>query len=163
MQYYMHMAKINTTSSGDDAAHFYTGEQYTIETSLGYLLKQAQLAFTRTVDSKMADMDLTAMQWGPLLLIAHRKAETAAELSRIYGVETSTMTRMLDRLECKGLLTRHRCAEDRRVIKLELTPAGAEVAAKVPYRIADSLNYHLQGFSKSEFETLKSLLQRFTK
>src|SRR5690349_2147560 len=139
MQYYTHMTKSNSTTpqkfpvppGAQEPELFYSGDRYTLEESVGYLLKQAQISFTRTLDSKMADCDLTAMQWGPLLLIAHGKGGTAAELSRVYGVETSTMTRMLDRLEAKGLLTRKRTATDRRIINLELTKEGSELAAKV--------------------------------
>ncbi|MEZ0330158.1 MAG: hypothetical protein ACAH07_01395, partial [Methylophilaceae bacterium] len=50
---------------------FYSGHNYVIEESIGYLIKHAQLALNRTIDTKMAGIDLTAMQWAPLLLLAH--------------------------------------------------------------------------------------------
>jgi DNA-binding MarR family transcriptional regulator len=87
-------------------------------------------------------------------------SSTAADISRCLGVETSSMTRMLDRLEGKGLLTRKRSADDRRVIFLELTEDGKRQVSKVPYLIADSLNQHLRGFNKEEVESLKSMLKR---
>ncbi|BCM24272.1 MarR family winged helix-turn-helix transcriptional regulator [Methyloradius palustris] len=139
---------------------FYNGHNYVIEESIGYLIKHAQLALNRTIDTKMAGIDLTALQWAPLLLIAHGKGRTAAELSRCSGVDTSTMTRMLDRLESKGLICRNRCEKDRRIIYLELTDTGKEFAAKVPYVIAESFNHHLRGFTNEEVNTLKSLLRR---
>jgi DNA-binding MarR family transcriptional regulator len=140
---------------------FYTGQDYVIEESIGYLIKLAQAALHRTVDSKMSVLDLTAMQWAPLLFISLGKtSSTAADLSRCLGVETSSMTRMLDRLEGKGLLTRKRSADDRRVIFLELTEEGKGLVSKVPYLIADSLNHHLRGFSAQEVESLKSMLKR---
>ena len=172
MQYYIPMMINKTTpidseqDSNAGAANdtglleFYSGHNYVIEESIGYLIKHAQLALNRTIDTKMAEMDLTAMQWAPLLLLAHGKARTAAELSRCTGVETSTMTRMLDRLESKDLISRNRCEKDRRIIYLELTDTGKEFATKVPYVIAESFNYHLRGFSNDEVNTLKSLLRR---
>lgn len=140
--------------------NFYSGNSYVIEESIGYLIKHAQLALNRTIDIKMAEMDLTALQWVPILLIAHGKALTAAEISRCTGAETSTITRMLDRLELKGLISRNRCEKDRRIIYLKLTDTGKEFATKVPYVIAESFNYHLRGFSSDEVNTLKSLLRR---
>jgi DNA-binding MarR family transcriptional regulator len=164
MQYSSQMTVIKTTdTSGKPApSDFYSGDNYNIEESLGYLVKQAQNALHRTIDSKMAALDLTAMQWRPLMLIAHGKACTAAELSRWHGVETSTMTRMLDRLQAKGLLVRKRCEKDRRIIYLELTEEGHRLMAEVPYLIAESFNQHLSGFDKQEVETLKSLLRRIS-
>ncbi len=143
-----------------DFPNFYSGDHYVIDESIGYLLKHAQLALHRTLDAKMAELDLTALQWAPLLLLATGNGKTAAELSRASGVETSTMTRMLDRLETKELIIRRRCKNDRRIIYLDLTDAGRLIAAKIPYILAESFNYHLRGFTADELDTLKSLLRR---
>lgn len=161
MQYYNHMAKDQTTEITDAGTpNFYSGDNYVVEESIGYLIKQTQMALHRTIDSKMATLDLTAMQWRPLMLLAYGKARTAAELSRCSDVETSTMTRMLDRLEAKGLLSRTRSDSDRRIIFIELTEEGRRLVAEVPYLIAESFNHHLRGFSQQELDTLKSLLRR---
>ncbi len=165
MQYYTQMNKdktINSAENNGDLPNFYSGHNYVIEESIGYLIKQAQIALHRTIDNKMAALDLTALQWAPLMLLAYGTGRTAAELSRCSGVETSTMTRMLDRLETKGLLSRKRSANDRRVIFLELTKEGKELVSKVPFLIAEGFNFHLRGFSKQEVDTLKSLLRRIT-
>lgn len=159
------MTKDKTTDNDPnnaDLPNFYNGQNYVIEESVGFMIRQAQLALHRTIDSKMAALDLTAMQWGPLMLISYGKARTAADLSRCGGVETSTMTRMLDRLEAKGLLIRKRSEDDRRIIFLELTEEGKRLVSKVPYLLADSLNQHLRGFNQQELDTLKSLLKRIT-
>ncbi len=153
-------ANSNELDSNNNQFSFYFGHNYVIEESIGYLIKQAQLAIHRTIDSKMAALDLTAMQWGPLLLIAYGKANTAAELSRLGGVETSTVTRMLDRLEAKGLLVRKRSESDRRIIYLELTEEGQDLVSKVPDLLAASLNKHLLGFNADELASLKLLLRR---
>jgi len=47
------------------------------------------------------------------------------------GVAAPTVTRMLDGLERDGLVARERCADDRRVVRVRLTEAGAaRMAAK---------------------------------
>ena len=71
------------------------------------------------------------------------------------------MTRMLDRLEAKGLLRRQRSNNDRRVVNVALTTAGKTVAREIPPVISNVLNRQLQGFSQYEFEIIKDLLQRF--
>ncbi len=151
-----------TKKSGTDTPAFYSGDNYVIEESIGYLIRQAQLALHRTIDAKMADLDLTAMQWVPLLIIATGKGQTAAELSRCVCVDTSTMTRMLDRLEAKGVLVRKRSAEDRRVIYLELTEEGKRLAERVPHVMAETLNQHLRDFDRQQLDTLKVLLRKVT-
>ena len=70
------------------------------------------------------------------------------------------MTRLLDRLEAKSFLKRIRSSEDRRVVQLELTPEGRQVADSVPGVLCEVMNAHLAGFSKAEFEALRGYLLR---
>ena len=141
-------------------ADFYRGDDYQILQSVGYLLKQLRNALDRDVDEEMAEHDLTGVQWGPLLMLHYELGSTAADLARIGCVDTGAMTRMLDRLEAKGLLRRTPCPKDRRVIQLELTADGARLCREIPFGLARVSNGLLRGFTPEEFETLKSFLRR---
>jgi DNA-binding MarR family transcriptional regulator len=70
------------------------------------------------------------------------------------------MTRLLDRLETKGLVRRVRSSEDRRVVNLELTEAGRAAAKKIPSVLCGVQNAHMRGFTLQEWQTLKTLLRR---
>ena len=142
------------------SADFYRGDDYRIHDSVGYLLKQVRWALERAVDGEMAEHDLTGVQWGPLLMLHCKMGTTAAELARIAHVDTGAMTRMLDRLEAKGLVRRTPCAKDRRVVQLELTPGGARLCRDIPFGLARVNNQLLTGFTRQEFETLKDFLRR---
>jgi len=141
-------------------ADFYRGDDYRISDSVGYLLKQVRNGLDRAVDAEMDEHDLTGVQWGPLLMLHLDMGTTAAELARIACVDTGAMTRMLDRLEAKGLLQRSPCPNDRRVVQLELTPAGARLCRQIPFGLARVNNAMLRGFSRAEFEMLKDFLRR---
>ncbi len=52
-----------------------------------------------------------------------------AQLARAAGLSPSASTRLVNRLEDRGLLTRILCADDRRGIYTELTAAGREALA----------------------------------
>ncbi|MEO8756006.1 MAG: MarR family transcriptional regulator, partial [Casimicrobiaceae bacterium] len=79
---------------------------------------------------------------------------------RIGCVDTGAMTRMLDRLEAKGLLHRTPCPKDRRVMQLGLTAEGERLCREIPFGLARVSNGLLRGFAPQEFETLKALLRR---
>jgi DNA-binding MarR family transcriptional regulator len=70
------------------------------------------------------------------------------------------MTRLLDRLEAKGLCRRVRSVSDRRVVNIELTDEGRVAAQQVPEILSKVQNEHLAGFSEAEWEQLKSFLRR---
>jgi len=143
---------------------YYRGEQYRTEDSVGFLMKQAVEMLSRALDARMAEYSLTDAQWRPLVLLwrAESCADslTAAQIARSVGCDAGATTRMLDRLEDKGLLRRARSADDRRVQQLELTGPGRKVASIVPYVIADVLNAHLADLSRSDVEQLRDLLLR---
>jgi DNA-binding MarR family transcriptional regulator len=103
---------------------------------------------------------LTHAQWVPLFKLAHGECGTVAELARTLQSDPGAMTRALDRLEAKGLVARVRSSEDRRVVNLELTDAGRDVAAVVPAVLAEVLNLHLAGFTEAEWRSLLGMLQR---
>ena len=151
-------AKDRSVRPGD--ADFYRGDAYTIHDSVGYLLRQLRSALDRVVDAEMDEHDLTGVQWGPLLMLHFRMGTTAAELARAACVDTGAMTRMLDRLEAKGLLQRSRSTTDRRVVELTLTDTGRLATDRIPYNLSRAYNAQLAGFTASEFTELKALLRR---
>jgi DNA-binding MarR family transcriptional regulator len=140
----------------------YDPASYTPDQSVSYLMKLATQTFLRNMDSEMQALDLTGMQWGPLMLIARGHCDTVAGCARASFSDCGAMTRMLDRLEHKGLLRRVRSTRDRRVIHLELTAPGDAVAQQIAPKLVAVLNQHLQGFSVKEVEQFKSLLRRYT-
>lgn len=144
----------------DSAAHYRGNARCIADDNVGFMIKLVHHSLNRMIDSEMAPLDLTAMQWRPIALVARGNADTPAELARLIDVDTGAMTRTLDRLEAKGLLRRVRSHEDRRVVKIELTDLGQEKAKAIPNIIARVLNHHLRGFSGDELAQLKHLLGR---
>lgn len=144
------------------AENFYSVDNYTPEESVGYLMRGAWQALLRNIDAEMQIFDLTGLQWGPLLLVAKGCCDSVATCARASYTDSGAMTRMLDRLEGKGLLRRVRNLEDRRVVNIELTEAGLEIARQIPARLVKVLNQHLGGFSDLEFQLFKQMLRRFT-
>jgi len=140
--------------------HFYRGDDFKVEESIGYLLRTLRIHMDRATDDEMAAYDLTGVQWRPLLALHLGLGDTAAELARIGCVDTGAMTRMLDRLEAKGLLRRNPCPNDARVMRLALTAEGERLCRQIPYGLSRVMNSLLRGFSAAEVATLKSLVRR---
>lgn len=139
---------------------FYRGDDWHFEESIGYLLRQAVAAVARGAETEMRSCGLTAVQWAPLMIISRGGAATAANLARELNTDTGAMTRMLDRLEAKGLLCRTRSNSDRRVVELTLTDAGRSATDRIPYNLSRAYNAQLAGFTAAEFTLFKDLLRR---
>ncbi|MEZ5703540.1 MAG: MarR family transcriptional regulator [Burkholderiaceae bacterium] len=140
--------------------NFYKASGYCAQESVGYLMKRVMLSIVYQADRRLASVDLTSAQWGPLLRMREFGPSTVAELARWANTDAGAMTRLLDRLEKKGLCQRERSQSDRRVVLVSLTPEGEAAVANVPAVLAEVMNLHLQGFSEAEWQTLKEFLNR---
>jgi DNA-binding MarR family transcriptional regulator len=141
-------------------AGFYRPDRYSADESVGYLMRRVLNGMAQATELRLEPHGLTNAQWMPLFKLRLGAAQTVAELARECQADAGAMTRMLDRLEAKGLCRRVRSTADRRVVNIELTPDGEKAADKVPPAIADVLNGYLAGFTREEWEVLKSLLRR---
>ena len=127
---------------------------------VGYLLGRARGSLLDALDAELARFGLTGMQFGVLKHLAEGAAHTAADLCRRMHYDAGSMTRMLDRLEGKGLVRRERGREDRRLMLLRIAPGGRVLLPRLMAVAARVLEGHLAGFSAAEIEALKHYLGR---
>jgi DNA-binding MarR family transcriptional regulator len=134
---------------------------YQLFGSVGYLLSRVRAnMWNIATQQTMAELGITSTQASMLLMLATGKCFAAAELAREYGIDASAVTRLIDRLEKRGLLLRVRSEKDRRVVHLRLTDEGYALAARLPpiYQgVSDKL---LANFTEEEIGFLKSMLRR---
>jgi DNA-binding MarR family transcriptional regulator len=134
---------------------------YDLGESVGYLISRVKSTMSNMVTQRaVAELGVTSQQASILFMVASGKCTLAAELAREYGIDASAVTRLVDRLEKRGLLQRVRSSEDRRAVHLALTPEGLSIAARMP-AIFRSVTEHLStGFTPEEVGFLKSMLRR---
>ena len=138
----------------------YQLETYQQADSIGYLLKRCYSQLSQAMDKQLAPYDLTHPQFMILLLLSKHHCITAADLAREAQMDTGATTRMLDRLEAKGIIRRERSEEDRRRINLVLTDPGRQAAEKMPVAAINVLNDHLKHFDAEEISMLTQLLKK---
>jgi DNA-binding MarR family transcriptional regulator len=128
--------------------------------SVGYLMGRARASLLTGLDRELERFGLTGMQFAALKHLAEGAARSAADLCRFMHYDAGSMTRILDRLEEKGLVKRERGREDRRVVLLRIAPNGRAQLPRLMSVAARVLEGHLAGFSPAEIAALKSYLGR---
>ena len=81
-----------------------------------------------------AEEQVTLAQYRSLVLLASRGPQRAVDLAEALAVNQSTVTRMCDRLDRKGLISRVRPADNRRTVITTITPAGLQLVDAVTRR-----------------------------
>jgi MarR family transcriptional regulator, organic hydroperoxide resistance regulator len=96
----------------------------TLTDHVGYWLRRLSDEVHQSFERKLAARDVTVAQWNVLITVYHRDATTATGVARLIGIDPGAVSRLVDRLAGKGLMTRHADPASRRTIQLALTPAG---------------------------------------
>jgi DNA-binding MarR family transcriptional regulator len=128
--------------------------------SPGALLRRVHGLVLRRADQILFGEDLTFTQWIVLVQLRDGVAKTGADLCRNLNHDSGATTRLLDQLEARSLIERHRSSEDRRVTKLTLTPQGRALAKTLTPRVVDFWNELMSDFTHAEIDTLITLLRR---
>ena len=123
-------------------------------------MKQCVGGLGREIQERMNAHAVTYAQWPALAALSRQQSRTAADLARELQTDAGAMTRMLDRLEEKGLITRTRDLADRRVTQIQLTTEGLEAVSPIREVLAEVLNQALRGFTEEEFDRFRGYLRR---
>jgi len=141
-------------------APLYDPKTFDPDRGIGRLLSRVKMGLQEALDRELAPFDITSAQYVILVNLAHNEADSASELCKGVSYDPGAMTRMLDRLERKGLIRRVRCGNDRRKVILQLTDEGKAVYPKLVAVHVKVLNHFLRNFSKTQVGQLETLLRR---
>ena len=129
--------------------------------TLGLLFRQLRDAMWARMAEELATLghDLTFSQYITLKKLADGTAGVT-DLARAAEVNPGAMTRLLDKLEAKGLISRVADTDDRRAINIHLTDAGLVIWQDINQCGMRVRERAMDGMSEAEREQLTSLLTR---
>ena len=113
-------------------------------------------------ESLFGRYQLSAQQYNALRLLAAADPQPLQTLSlgRRLISRAPDVTRMLDRLEKRSLVTRHRRAENRRVVEVALTEAGRALLSEMADQVRQMHRQQLGHLGSAQQRQLIELLQR---
>lgn len=125
----------------------------------GRMIRRIDKIMASYVGSKFDEAHgVSFLQWVALKVVRDGAVGNAGELARELGITTGATTRMIDALELRGLMTRDRGTDDRRVVRLAITPEGRDIVEKLHELVVPAWNEVLTDFTQEEVDTLVELL-----
>jgi DNA-binding MarR family transcriptional regulator len=137
----------------------YEAETFEHSRCIGPLIGRVRVALLESSDRALSPNNVTSAQYVILSTLASG-ADSASQICRGISYDAGAMTRMIDRLEQRGLLQRVRVADDRRTVKLQLTDEGKTLYPKMRASAMEVINGLLRGFTKTEARQLEDFLKR---
>ena len=129
--------------------------------------EEAVLSVIRTADVLVVPMNevlrasnLSQSQYNVLRILrgAGEDGLPCGEISERMVRRDPDLTRLLDRLEARGLVARVRGAADRRVVMASITPEGLSLLASLDEPVQSSVQKSLSHVSKEKLRTLVAIL-----
>jgi DNA-binding MarR family transcriptional regulator len=118
---------------------------------------QGQLA--SLVASESRAFNLTPTEALALITLA-RDSSPVSGIARAVGIRPNGASVLVDRLRERRLVRRQRSRRDNRVVTVDLTDAGRELATTLTAKAADQLRFALSGFTPGEREQLATMLRQ---
>ena len=126
----------------------------------GHLIRRALQLHGTLFAENTNGYGITSPQWAALRALHECPGVEQAKLAELIAYDRSTIGGLVDRLEAKGYAARSSDAADRRLKRLNLTPAGQAVFDALHARVRAVSTRFVSPLSTAETEQLLSLLER---
>lgn len=134
-----------------------------LETSLGYLLKEASSALRSAMEDVLRPLGMSITHYSCLELLAQRPGLSNSELARGAFVTRQTMNVLLQSLERDGSVTRPQEAPVGKALPARLTPLGRKRLEKATAAVRSVEVRMLAGMTDAEqesaFRSLQSMIR----
>jgi len=116
----------------------------------------------RYYEGNLAQYEITPVQFYVLNALSVKDGMKFKDLAKSVGIDGSTLTGILDRMERGGFIERRDDPEDRRSLLVFLTPKAREIGPEI-IELAEKLDRNIRGqFSPDELEICLGVLDRLS-
>lgn len=131
---------------------------------LQFLLSTASGLASHGFHEQAAEAGLPVAEWRVLACLWDRDGNTITEIARLAQMEQSRLTKVVDRMDARGLVRRERGAGDRRLVHVWLSDAGRELADTMVARArVHEAEFIASCLTEAEGARLKALLTKVIK
>ena len=128
------------------------------EIPLGRLLSVAGRLLSQHFQTLLDTAGLSPAGWHVLMRLQEEDGLTQRELADLCYVTPATMTGVVDTLEREGMVVRERSADDRRVVRLRLTPVGRRRFRTTKTLVTEQIAPVFEGLSAKDEAVVRRFL-----
>src|SRR5512143_3459008 len=140
------------------------GREHAVDVPLtertGFLANKVGLLLLHAVEARLARLGLTSRTYFVLAAVDRDKPSSQQDLSRLLGIDPTTIVALVDQLEQGGFVVRARNPSDRRRYDLHLTPSGATALASAHEAMVAAESEFFAPLTADELRAYHSFLRR---
>jgi DNA-binding MarR family transcriptional regulator len=128
---------------------------------LPYLVNRTGVRIATAFGDVLREHGITLPMWRVLAALDHADGQRISDLAALISIDVSTLSRILDAMQEKGLVERRRGkGGDARVVTVHETKAGHTLTGRIIPFARHYEDVALRGFTAEEAEELKAMLVR---
>ncbi|AYO31098.1 MarR family transcriptional regulator [Biomaibacter acetigenes] len=133
---------------------------FDLDTCVAFITNKASKMMADAFNERLMLHGITRVQWIALYYLGKYEGINQKELAEKMNIKSSTVARLLDRMEKDGLVKRQENPEDRRVTKIRLTEKGKELREKFLPEGEKMSEIFSRGLTDEELEVFTRVLKK---
>lgn len=133
-----------------------------LDNYIGFILNNVTRKFSQFTVNFFKEYNITPEQVGIIRRLGEEEGITQKDLAIRMAKDQTNVTRLLDQLERKGLVTRNRNKDDRRSFLTYLTDEGKKLNEYIVPTEQEIMNIALRGISEERKALLKEIISEIT-
>jgi len=133
--------------------------KHSLHDHIGYWISRIQGEIRKKFEQSLLKEDITIAQWCILISIFNKDAQSITELEQFIGVDKGSISRVLEKLNQRGLIERLP-GVDRRSEQLCLSSAGEKLTEKLSKLAEKNDSYFFDILTSQEKQTLKTIIRK---
>lgn len=130
--------------------------------TIGFQVKATWQSIVKMYNRLTSEYDFSQAE-GYVLISIKKDGIPVTKIAPLMGIEPTSLSRLLKTMEDKGLIYREKDDDDRRVVKLFLTPKGLEFK-KISKKIVLDYNKSIyEALTPEELESFFSIMEKVRK
>ena len=130
--------------------------------SLSLQIMELGAAIERRMASALSPFNVTPAEFRILAVLERRGPSTAAQVAKCTPIDPSFISRTVQRLAEKGLLSRRRSRTDRRTVTLRPSPEGDQLLEQLHEPMLELEADIVNGLSRSDLRTVSGVVDAMT-
>ena len=118
------------------------------------------LALAEPIQSRLWQLAEITFTQAQVLRALRNGPQTLGRLGQANGLSATSVTRIVDRLERRGLVSRRRESEDRRLVQVHLEPAGERLLGEIKVVRGSDVHRAVEAMTEDERRQLTVSLRR---
>ncbi|WP_420601598.1 MarR family winged helix-turn-helix transcriptional regulator [Flagellimonas sp.] len=133
-----------------------------LDRSAGYLINMTALLLKREMTAALSKnkINVTPEQWAILNRLSENSGLSQKEVARRTFKDNANITRILDKLEKKGLVKRQMDSNDRRVWKIHITNEGKTIRDNIEPLAKEILKKATKGIDSKDVDSFNATAKK---